>query len=375
MASYTDIRQHLGMVYDEVRNQAYERALSERVNEESIVLDLGAGLGIHGLIAARLGAKRVYMVDSSPVMAQAKEVAAANGLADRCVWIPRKIEEAELPERVDLIVSVLTGNFLLMEDLLPILFHARERFLKPSGRLVPDGATMFVAPVTAGAFHARHIGQWSHSASELSYAMVRPAAANQIYCDQAKNIDPVLLSAPAAIVEMDFNSANKAECDVEVEIDVAASGECHGFLGWFDLQLAGEVLSTGPNAPATHWSQAFLPLDPPLSVEQGDALRFRLRHPQHGDWTWEVRHRDENRRHSTFYSRRLDQVVMKRRSPGHKPGLSRQGELAHFVTGAMAEGATVEHILEATTARFGRRFAPFEDLEERVLSIISGFGE
>jgi predicted RNA methylase len=111
-----------------------------------VVLDLGAGLGVHGLLAAAAGAKRVYLVEPEPVVQLAKEIARANGLADRIVILEGRIEEVELPEQVDLIISVFTGNLLYSEDLLPSLFHARDRYLKPGGHLVPDFAELLLAP-------------------------------------------------------------------------------------------------------------------------------------------------------------------------------------------------------------------------------------
>ena len=38
-----------------------------------------------------------------------------NNLSDKIECIEGKIEEIELPEKVDLIISVFTGNFLLSE--------------------------------------------------------------------------------------------------------------------------------------------------------------------------------------------------------------------------------------------------------------------
>src|SRR5262245_24671006 len=125
------------MALDVRRNAAYHEALARVVGPESVVLDLGAGTGIHGLMAARLGAKRVYLVEPEDIISVAGEIARANGL-DRVVrCLQGRIEEIELPEPVDVIVSVLTGNCLLTEDLLPSLVDARNRMLKPGGCLIP----------------------------------------------------------------------------------------------------------------------------------------------------------------------------------------------------------------------------------------------
>ena len=46
---------------------AHLNALAEVVGPDTVVIDLGAGTGVLGLIAARLGAKRVYLVEPADV--------------------------------------------------------------------------------------------------------------------------------------------------------------------------------------------------------------------------------------------------------------------------------------------------------------------
>ncbi|MBK6360782.1 MAG: hypothetical protein IPF39_12990 [Comamonadaceae bacterium] len=41
--------------------------------------------GVHGLLAAAAGARRVYLVEPEPVLRIAMEIAQANGLQDRVV--------------------------------------------------------------------------------------------------------------------------------------------------------------------------------------------------------------------------------------------------------------------------------------------------
>jgi predicted RNA methylase len=147
MNNYSSFGPQSAMMLDSVRNEAYFQAIKSAVKPDSVVLDLGAGLGIHGLMAAKLGAKKVYLVEPEDVIHIAKRLAAANGLEDRVECIQGRIEDVTLPEKVDIIISVFTGNFLLMEDLLPSLFHARDLWLKPGGTLIPDSAVMQAVPI------------------------------------------------------------------------------------------------------------------------------------------------------------------------------------------------------------------------------------
>ena len=55
---YNSITSQQGMFFDRARNDAYFKALQTVITPDSVVLDLGAGMGVHGLLAAKLGAKK-----------------------------------------------------------------------------------------------------------------------------------------------------------------------------------------------------------------------------------------------------------------------------------------------------------------------------
>ena len=100
--------------------------------------------GNQAVAAARLGARRVYLVDPEDILEVAREVVRDNGLTGVVECLRARIEDVRLPERADVIVSVLTGNFLVTEDLLETLFFARDELLAPGGILVPSAARMEV---------------------------------------------------------------------------------------------------------------------------------------------------------------------------------------------------------------------------------------
>ncbi len=75
------------MINDSVRMRAYYEALRRTVRPDSVVVDIGAGTGIFSLLACQLGAQRVYAIDPTPWISVGKEMAAANGFADRIVFM------------------------------------------------------------------------------------------------------------------------------------------------------------------------------------------------------------------------------------------------------------------------------------------------
>lgn len=76
----------------------------------------------------------------------------SNGLTDRVVVIPGKVEEVTLPEQVDIIISEPMGYMLFNERMLESYLHAKK-FLKPNGEAParpPPTPTPLAAVALAG---------------------------------------------------------------------------------------------------------------------------------------------------------------------------------------------------------------------------------
>lgn len=354
--SYSLIAAHRSMVFDEHRNELYARAIRKLVTPDSVVLDLGAGMGVHGLLAAAAGAKRVYLVEPEPVVQIAKEIARAHGLIDRIVVLEGRIEDVELPEQVDLIVSVFTGNLLYSEDLLPSLLHARDRYLKPGGKLLPDRAELLFAPVHEPELHAKFVGRWSEPILGLDYSAARRFAGNEILWLGRGDLKGERLGEGQVLSSLDMMTATNADCQGEARCRIGNSGLCHGLLGWTRMRLGDEWLSTDPAGPEVHWSSAMLPLDPPLPLDAGEQIEIGLQRPAHGDWSWSVKAASGFQRHSSFLARADMLLRLKKMAPAYRPGLGKQGEQVLHVLALMKEGMgnqeIAQHLFDADKASF-----------------------
>ena len=110
MSKLYGLRDYGGMIADEVRMSAHRAALARVVRPGSVVVDLGAGIGIMSLIACQLGARRVYAIEPNDLAEVARQLAGANGFADRIQVIQDLSHRVHLPEPADVLVSDLRGK-------------------------------------------------------------------------------------------------------------------------------------------------------------------------------------------------------------------------------------------------------------------------
>ena len=206
--SYANLLSHQPMVFDEVRNRMYLDAMRRVITADSVVLDLGAGLGVLGLLAAKLGARKVYCVEPSPVSAQTPLLAKANGVADRVVALRGRIEDVEIPEQVDVILSVFTGNLLFTEGLMPSLYHARDKYLKPTGAMIPDRARLMIAGVEAPKLYADTAGCYRRESLGIDYSLVAASAANGLYTSARGENAPSPITPCEIATEIDLRTTH-----------------------------------------------------------------------------------------------------------------------------------------------------------------------
>lgn len=323
------------MIFDDQRNALYAAAIRNAIDVNSTVIDLGAGVGLHGLLAAKAGAKKVYLVEPAVESGIVARVADRNGLSGRIECIEEVIERSTIPETADVIISVFTGNFLLEEDLLPSLFYARDKYLAEGGTLIPDRAKMEIVPVTAVDYFDKMIGCWSKLSQGLDFTLLREFAANTIFYEDHQMMADAFLAEPEEILEVDFMTASEISCSKKVRVTISEDGVCHGWLGWFQIRLGDSWLSTSPREPKTHWRQAFLPLDPPLSVRAGEVMSFELKRPEFGEWVWTVEIGDVRQRHSTFLSNPVSPKTLEKKSDSFRARLNPEGVLALKVLGLL----------------------------------------
>jgi SAM-dependent methyltransferase len=262
------------MLLDQARVDAYTRALTAVISPSSVVLDLGTGIGTFSVLACKLGAARVYAVDSGDVITVAEEVAKRNGVASRIRFLQIPATELELPEKVDVIVSDLSGSLPLFEGHIPAVIHVRERFLRAGGVLIPARDRLMCAPLSSVEIYARIVDPW-RSVAGIDFL---PAATMALNTPHGLVVQPQqLAAAPVCWAELDYATIASANVSASIEWQIVSTNEIHGFALWFESTMQGDVVvSSGPWFPRSVHSTMVLPLLEPLHMRENESLGLRL---------------------------------------------------------------------------------------------------
>lgn len=268
------------MMSDAVRMGAYEEAIAKVVRPGDVVVDLGAGLGILSLLAARAGARRVYAIEKGDSIELAREVARLARLDDRIEFVAESSLDCELPEPADVLLSETLGSFAIDENTLEFTIDARKRMLAPHARFLPAKLRLFLAPVEHERGHER-LSFWRNVAG-FDYA---PAVAEILGRMSLAEIEPdALLGKAVEVARIDLSTVDSPQIEASLRFEIERGGNIHGLAGWFEAHLASEVaIATSPADPATHWKQAFFPFREPVRVVPGDVLSVKFRMGPRGD--------------------------------------------------------------------------------------------
>lgn len=277
--------------------------------EGKVVLDVGTGTGVLSIWAAQAGAKRVYAIEATNVAAHAERLIAAHGLSDRITVLKGRMEQIELPEQVDVLLSEWMGYFLLREAMVNSVIDARDKYLKPGGAMYPSHARLLLSSMEEQGFvEARRedveesMSGWSDLSAGLQarYGLdmralqdaYRSENADYAYRQawQGAVASHATVGEAQVLLDVDMHSVTKADLfgwSREVAIPEASQETpVHLLCGWFDVRFCAPVapgggepvcveLSTAPTMPYTHWAHTTLVLSPPMRAPQ---LKVELDH-------------------------------------------------------------------------------------------------
>jgi protein arginine N-methyltransferase 1 len=366
------------MIADDARMDAYVEALRQAVKPDSVVLDIGAGTGVFALLAGRFGARRVYAIEPADAIQVAREIAAANGYADRIEFIQKLSTEVTLPERADVMISDLRGLLPFLGRHISSVADARARLLKPGGTLISQRDDVWVAIVEAEETYNEYLSPWDKYEFDMTAA--RRIVTNTTGWKVKKDGSEILLAKPRLWATLDYLTISDPNVAGEMSFDVTRGGTAHGMLVWFDATVADGVgFSNAPGAenPAKVYGRSFFPWSRPVELKEGDQVNVRLKARLVGDdyvyrWETTISSSSEPRQikarfnQSTFYGESLSLGGLRKKSHAYVPDLNPDGLMDQYILSQMGARTPLGEIAKLLAERFPDKFARWQDALTRV---------
>jgi hypothetical protein len=274
---------HLQMLDDRARTQGFCDALKSIVKTGDVVVDIGTGTGILATCAAKAGARQVYAVESSGIAEVAARMFETNGVADRVTLVRRRSTSATLPELASVLVTETIGNDPLDEQLLEIIFDAKERLLVPGARIIPAAIQIYgVAVDIPKALLEKHVFtpgkvEEYRGAYGLDFTalMDHQLSTTEPIMVESKDVLSWPLEVPSLLAEVDFEKPFETWLAMRALVTATRDIEHLGIVLAFRAKLADDViLSTLPadTDEKNHWAYALFPAYDHPALAKGETV-------------------------------------------------------------------------------------------------------
>ena len=273
---------HARMLGDVARTDAFLRAIQEVVRPTDVVLDIGTGVGILALGAARAGARRVFAVEASSIADFAEETFRRNDLSDRIELIRGWSTRVSVPERATVLVS-----YHALAEQIELTLDAKKRLLTPDARFVPSRIRIFLQPTTLpAAISHRHLFSVENTnAWKTTYGFdfsvlsdtVRPRPQRLALSLREARGWP-RLGPPVLAAEIDLTQVTGATFAQRFAVTVHEAASFDAALEFFELELSPSVtlvVHPDTSAPDCHWRFPIWVMPRPVAARAGTPVPMR----------------------------------------------------------------------------------------------------
>lgn len=278
-----NLENHHVMLRDFVRVSSYRRAIENALRHGGVAMDLGCGTGILSFIAARAGAGKVYALEKRGDILNIARILAAENQIQNIEFIEglsSAIPSETVQPKPDVLIAEILGNGILEENILEFTIDARNRFLKPQGRMIPQRLEIYAFP-----FEVPRLPEKQQEVDEFrslygfDFSVFGALLASQasLRFDYYQDSAFRTLSPPQCVKQLDFATLESETFKHPFEFTMTQPGNFSGYCAYFKAWLDDEtVITNSPWAARTHWSQMIFTLAKPVSVQIGDQIPMEI---------------------------------------------------------------------------------------------------
>ena len=279
------------MLDDKVRMAAYRKAIFNTVKSGDLVADIGTGSGVLAFFAVQAGARKVYAIESGPIIDVAKKTAAENDYTDRICFIQGISNEVDIPERVDVIITETIGCFGIDEGIMDIIHDARSRFLKTGGKIIPERLALLAVPVSFKEKHPFNFLEGPFHGIQTGH--LNRLAANNTYRIQSADVEVLqLLSEPGPFIGINLYTCGCLNYPLEMNVGfrIEKTGVFDGIVVFPEISLADSIeislFKDGRSIPS-HWELTFFPNAERISLKYDDTVNSKVIMTAQNGFIWE----------------------------------------------------------------------------------------
>jgi len=280
---------HAPMMNEQERNKAYYDGLESIVTSEKVVFEIGTGSGLLAMMAAKLGAKKVFTCEAVGLIAEtAEKIIERNNYQEKITVLAKPSHavqlEKDLPAKADILVHEIFSSELLGEQALPAIEDAMQRLLKPGGQVLPSAASIMIALVGGD-----EVGKNLHVDESFGFDLrdfnaINPRRRPLYRGDLAL----VLMSDDIEAFRFDFARQSRFPPEKKsLEISAIKAGRCYGVIQWIRLEFGQDVYfenHPSQRRPVSNWEHTVYGFEEPVYLNPGSVVSVVAMHDRSRPW-------------------------------------------------------------------------------------------
>lgn len=272
-------RWYFSTLRDEARHAIYDRVLRRALASGGRVLEIGAGTGLFGMMAARAGADEVVTCERRQAIAHAaRAVVAHNGLAGKVKVVGKGSTEleigADMAGQADVLLWDNLANDMMGAGALPALEDAMRRLVKPGGQVIPERCAIMAALAEDRELDHRVLGDVGGFDLSPFNVVAQPAFTHHTASDAI-----ALRSSAATLFDFDFRGGGPFPAGRASASVAGSGGHANGLVQWLRFGVDDrEEYRPEPGVEAWAFGLEFRPTASSFEAVEGEIFTIKASH-------------------------------------------------------------------------------------------------